>query len=170
LNEKTLGGLIFMRKELRLTVNGQPYELYVKPKSLLVEVLRNELGLTGTKRGCESSSCGICTVILNGMAVKSCSILALQAEGAEITTVEGLANGERLHPLQKAFLDYGAYQCGFCTPGMLASAKALLDENPKPTEIEIREAIDGNICRCTGYNSIIRAIKAVAEGKYKEEK
>jgi len=159
-----------MRKELRLTVNGQPYELYVKPKSLLVEVLRNELGLTGTKRGCESSSCGICTVILNGMAVKSCSILALQAEGAEITTVEGLANGERLHPLQKAFLDYGAYQCGFCTPGMLASAKALLDENPKPTEIEIREAIDGNICRCTGYNSIIRAIKAVAEGKYKEEK
>jgi len=159
-----------MKKELRLTVNGQPYELYVKPKSLLVEVLRNELGLTGTKRGCESSSCGICTVILNGMAVKSCSILALQAEGAEITTVEGLANGERLHPLQKAFLDYGAYQCGFCTPGMLASAKALLDENPKPTEIEIREAIDGNICRCTGYNSIIRAIKAVAEGKYKEEK
>ncbi len=159
-----------MRKELRLTVNGQPYELYVKPKSLLVEVLRNELGLTGTKRGCESSSCGICTVILNGMAVKSCSILALQADGAEITTVEGLAKGERLHPLQKAFLDYGAYQCGFCTPGMLASAKALLDENPKPTEIEVREAIDGNICRCTGYNSIIRAIKAVAEGEYKEEK
>ncbi|MGB9628183.1 MAG: (2Fe-2S)-binding protein [Thermodesulfobacteriota bacterium] len=159
-----------MRKELRLTVNGQPYELYVKPKALLVEVLRNELGLTGTKRGCESSSCGICTVILNGMAVKSCSILALQAEGAEITTVEGLAKGEKLHPLQKAFLEYGAYQCGFCTPGMLASAKALLDENPKPTEGEIREAIDGNVCRCTGYNSIIRAIKAVAAGEYKEEK
>lgn len=159
-----------MRKELRLTVNGQPYELYVKPKTLLVEVLRNELGLTGTKRGCESSSCGICTVILNGMAVKSCSILALQAEGAEITTVEGLAKGEKLHPLQKAFLDHGAYQCGFCTPGMLASAKALLDENPQPTEIEIREAIDGNVCRCTGYNSIVRAIKAVADGEYKEEK
>lgn len=159
-----------MRKELRLTVNGQPYEVYVKPKTLLVEVLRNELRLTGTKRGCESSSCGICTVILNGMAVKSCSILALQADGAEITTVEGLAKGETLHPLQKAFLDYGAYQCGFCTPGMLASAKALLDENPNPTEGEIREAIDGNVCRCTGYNSIVRAIKAVAEGEYREEK
>ena len=159
-----------MRKELRLTVNGQPYGLYVKPKTLLVDVLRNELGLTGTKRGCESSSCGICTVILNGMAVKSCSILALQADGAEITTVEGLANGDQLHPLQKAFLDYGAYQCGFCTPGMLASAKAFLDETPKPTEDEIREAIDGNVCRCTGYNSIIRAMTAVVNGEYKEAK
>ena len=159
-----------MKKELRLTVNGQPYELYVKPKALLADVLRNELGLTGTKRGCESSSCGICTVILNGLAVKSCSILALQAEGAEITTVEGLANGDRLHPLQKAFLDYGAYQCGFCTPGMVMSAKALLDENPKPTEEQIREAIDGNVCRCTGYNSILRAISAVVNGEYKEAK
>jgi len=159
-----------MRKELKLTVNGQPYEFYVKPKTLLVEVLRNELGLTGTKRACESSSCGICTVILNGMAVKSCSILALQADGAEITTVEGLANGDQLHPLQKAFLDYGAYQCGFCTPGMLASAKAFLDETPKPTEDEIREAIDGNVCRCTGYNSIIRAMTAVVNGEYKEAK
>ena len=159
-----------MRKELRLTVNGQPYEFYVKPKTLLVEVLRNELGLTGTKRGCESSSCGICTVILNGMAVKSCSILALQADGAEIITVEGLANGDQLHPLQKAFLDYGAYQCGFCTPGMLASAKAFLDETPKPTEDEMREAIDGNVCRCTGYNSIIRAMTAVVNGEYKEAK
>ena len=159
-----------MRKELRLTVNGQPYEVYVKPKTLLVDVLRNELGLTGTKRGCESSSCGICTVILNGMAVKSCSILALQADGAEIITVEGFANGDQLHPLQKAFLDYGAYQCGFCTPGMLASAKAFLDETPKPTEDEIREAIDGNVCRCTGYNSIIRAMTAVVNGEYKEAK
>jgi aerobic-type carbon monoxide dehydrogenase small subunit (CoxS/CutS family) len=159
-----------MRKELRLTVNGQPYELYVKPKTLLVEVLRNNLGLTGTKRSCESSSCGVCTVILNGMAVKSCSILALQADGAEITTVEGLANGGKLHPLQRAFLDYGAYQCGFCTAGMLTSAKALLDENTKPTEEQIREAIDGNICRCTGYNSIIRAMTAVMNGEYKEEK
>jgi aerobic-type carbon monoxide dehydrogenase small subunit (CoxS/CutS family) len=159
-----------MRKELRLTVNGQPYELYVKPKTLLVEVLRNNLGLTGTKRSCESSSCGVCTVILNGMAVKSCSILALQADGAEITTVEGLANDGKLHPLQRAFLDYGAYQCGFCTAGMLTSAKALLDENTKPTEEQIREAIDGNICRCTGYNSIIRAMTAVMNGEYKEEK
>lgn len=159
-----------MKKELRLTVNGQPYELYVKPKTLLVEALRKHLGLTGTKRGCESSSCGACTVILNGMAVKSCSILALQADGAEVFTIEGLADGEKLHPLQRAFLDYGAYQCGFCTSGMLASAKALLDENPKPTEQQIRECIDGNICRCTGYNSIIRAITAVVNGEYKEEK
>ena len=156
--------------ELRLKVNGQPYEFYIKPKTLLVEVLRNNLGLTGTKRGCESSSCGICTVILNGIAVKSCSILALQAHGAEVVTVEGLANGGKLHPLQKAFLDYGAYQCGFCTAGMLTSAKAFLDENPKPTEEQMREAIDGNICRCTGYNSIIRAMNAVVKGEYKEEK
>jgi aerobic-type carbon monoxide dehydrogenase small subunit (CoxS/CutS family) len=155
-----------MKKELRLTVNGQPYELYVKPKALLADVLRNELGLTGTKRGCESSSCGICTVILNGLAVKSCSILALQAEGAEITTVEGLANGDRLHPLQKAFLDYGAYQCGFAG----CSLSQFLDENPKPTEEQIREAIDGNVCRCTGYNSILRAITAVVNGEYKEAK
>jgi aerobic-type carbon monoxide dehydrogenase small subunit (CoxS/CutS family) len=159
-----------MKKELRLTVNGQPYELYVKPKTLLVEALRKHLGLTGTKRGCESSSCGVCTVILNGMAVKSCSILALQADGAEVFTIEGLADAEKLHPLQRAFLDYGAYQCGFCTGGMLASAKSLLDENSKPTEQQIRECIDGNICRCTGYNSIIRAITAVVNGEYKEEK
>jgi aerobic-type carbon monoxide dehydrogenase small subunit (CoxS/CutS family) len=159
-----------MKKELRLTVNGQPYELYVRPKTLLVEVLRNELGLTGTKTGCQSSSCGACTIILNGMAVKSCSILALQAEGANITTVEGLAKGDQLHPLQKAFLDHGAFQCGFCTPGMLSSAKAFLDENPQPTEQQMREAIDGNLCRCTGYHSIIRAMTAVASGDYKEAK
>ncbi len=159
-----------MVEELRLTVNGQPYELYVKPKTLLVDVLRKHLGFTGTKRACDSSSCGACTVILNGMAVKSCSILALQADGTDIITVEGLANGEKLHPLQQAFLDYGAYQCGFCTSGMLASAKVLLDENPNPTEQQIREGIDGNVCRCTGYNSIIRAITAVANGEYKEEK
>jgi aerobic-type carbon monoxide dehydrogenase small subunit (CoxS/CutS family) len=159
-----------VKKELRLTVNGQPYELSIKPRTLLVEVLRKDLGLTGTKRGCESSSCGICTVILNGMAVKSCSILALQADGAEVVTVEGLANGNKLHPLQRAFLDYGAYQCGFCTAGMLTSASAFLQENPKPTEEQMREAIDGNICRCTGYNSIVRAMKAVVNGEYKEEK
>jgi len=104
------------------------------------------------------------------MAVKSCSLLALQADGAEVITIEGLANGDKLHPLQRAFLDYGAYQCGFCTAGMLASAKAFLDENPNPTEQQIRECIDGNICRCTGYNSIIRAITAVVNGEYKEEK
>jgi len=159
-----------MKKELKLTVNSQPYELYVKPKTLLVEVLRDLIGLTGTKRGCNSSSCGACTVILNGMAVKSCSILALQANGGEVLTVEGLAKGTELHPLQKAFLDYGSYQCGFCTSGMLMSATALLAENPKPTKEQIKEGIDGNICRCTGYNSIIRAVTAVVKGEYKEAK
>jgi len=159
-----------MRKEIRLTVNGQLYELYIKPKVLLVEVLRDHLGLTGTKRGCSCSACGACTVILNGMAVKSCSILALQANGGEVLTVEGLAKKTELHPLQKAFLDYGSVQCGFCTPGMLMSARALLDKNPTPTKEQIKEAIDGNLCRCTGYNSIIRAITAVVNGEYKEEK
>jgi aerobic-type carbon monoxide dehydrogenase small subunit (CoxS/CutS family) len=159
-----------MKKELKLKVNGQPYDLYVKPKTLLVEVLRDLIGLTGTKRGCNSSSCGACTVMLNGMAVKSCSVLALQANGAEVTTVEGLAKGNELSPLQKAFLDHGSFQCGFCTPGMLMSSTALLTENPKPTKLEIKEGIDGNICRCTGYNSIIRAVTAVVKGEYKEAK
>jgi aerobic-type carbon monoxide dehydrogenase small subunit (CoxS/CutS family) len=159
-----------MKKELKLTVNGQPYEIYIKPKTLLSEVLRDHLGLTGTKRGCNSSSCGACTVILNGLAVKSCSILALQADGGEVLTVEGLASGAELHPLQEAFLDHGAFQCGFCTSGMLMASTALLKENPKPTKEQIKEGIDGNICRCTGYNSIIRAVTAVAKGEYKEEK
>jgi len=159
-----------MKEELRLTVNGQAYELYIKPKTLLVEVLRDHLGFTGTKRGCNCDSCGACTVVLNGMAVKSCSVLALQANGGEVITIEGLANGAQLHPLQKAFLDYGAFQCGFCTSGMLMSVKALLDENPKPTTEQIKEGIDGNMCRCTGYNSIIRALTAVVKGEYKEEK
>ena len=159
-----------MKKELKLTVNGQPYELYVKPKTLLVQVLRDHLALTGTKRGCNESSCGACTVILNGMAVKSCSILALQADGGEVMTVEGLASGTELHSLQRAFLDHGAFQCGFCTSGMLMASTALLNENPKPTKEQIKEGIDGNICRCPGYNIITRAITAVAKGEYKEEK
>jgi carbon-monoxide dehydrogenase small subunit len=159
-----------MKKELKLTVNGQPYELYVKPKTLLVQVLRDHLGLTGSKRGCNDCSCGACTVVLNGMAVKSCSILALQADGAEVLTVEGLAQGTELRPIQKAFLDHGAFQCGFCTSGMLMASTALLMENPKPTKEQIKEGIDGNICRCTGYNSIIRAVTAVAKGEYKEGK
>lgn len=154
---------------LHLTVNGERYELYIKPKKLLVEIIRDELGLTGTKRACTTASCGACTVLLNGMAIKSCSILAMQADGAEVTTVEGLAEGAKLSPIQRSFLDQGAYQCGFCTSGMLISATALLKENPNPTKEEIKEAIHGNICRCTGYNSIIRAIQGVAEGKYREE-
>jgi len=157
-----------MKKQLNLTVNGDPYELYINPKMLLVEVLRDVLDLTGTKRGCESESCGACTVNLNGMAVKSCSILALQADGGEVITVEGLAKGTELHPLQKAFLDHGALQCGFCTAGMLMSSYGLFTENPKPSIEEIKEGIDGNICRCTGYNSIIRALTAVANGEYEE--
>ena len=159
-----------MKKELKLKVNGQPYELFVRPKTLLVEVLRDLVGLTGTKRGCNSSSCGACTVMLDGMSVKACSVLALQANGTEVVTVEGLAKGEVLTPLQRAFLDHGSYQCGFCTPGMLMSSTALLTENPKPTKAEIKEGIDGNICRCTGYNSIIRAVTAVVKGEYKEAK
>ncbi len=159
-----------MKKELKLRVNGQPYDLYITPKTLLVEVLRDLIGLTGTKRGCSSSSCGACTVMLNGMSVKSCSVLALQANGGEVLTVEGLARGAELSPLQRAFLDHGSYQCGFCTPGMLMSATALLTENPKPTKEQIKEGIDGNICRCTGYNSIIRAVTDVVKGEYKEAK
>ena len=159
-----------MKKVLKLTVNGQFYELYIKPNTLLIEVLRDHLELTGTKRGCDTGSCGACTVILDGMAVKSCSILALQADGSEVVTVEGLANGSELHPLQKAFLDHGAVQCGFCTSGMLMSSKALLDENPNPDKQEIKEAIDGHICRCTGYNSIVRALTDVVKGEYKEAK
>ena len=159
-----------MKKELKLKVNGQPYELYIKPKTLLVQVLRDHIGLTGTKRGCNDSSCGACTIMLNGMSAKSCSILALQANGCEVVTVEGLAKENKLSPLQRAFLDHGSYQCGFCTPGMLMSSTALLAENPKPTKEEIKEGIDGNICRCTGYNSIIRAVTAVVKGEYKEAK
>ncbi|NIN01332.1 MAG: 2Fe-2S iron-sulfur cluster binding domain-containing protein [candidate division Zixibacteria bacterium] len=157
------------KRLLHITVNNEIHELYVEPKRLLVEVLRDRLGLTGTKRGCSTGACSACTVLLDGVSVKSCSVLAMQADGAEITTVEGLADGEKLSPLQRSFLDHGAYQCGFCTSGMLMSATALLKESPKPTQDQIIESIHGNICRCTGYNSIIRAIQAVAEGKYKEE-
>jgi len=159
-----------MKKVVKLTVNGQAYDLYIKPKTLLIEVLRDHLGLTGTKRGCNTGSCGACAVILDGMAVKSCSVLALQADGGEVMTVEGLAIGAELHPLQKAFLDHGAVQCGFCTSGMLMSSKALLDENPNPDKQQIKEGIDGHICRCTGYNSIVRAITDVVKGEYKEAK
>jgi glyceraldehyde dehydrogenase small subunit len=158
-----------MEKELlRLTVNDEYHEIYIPPKRLLVEVLRDELGLTGTKRGCNTGACCACTVLLNGLPVKSCSVLAMQADKCEVTTVEGLAWTGELAPLQRAFLDYGAYQCGFCTAGMLMSTTALLKNKPKPTVDEIRDAIHGNICRCTGYNSIIRAVNAVAEGKYRE--
>lgn len=159
-----------MEKQLlHITVNNEYRELYINPKRLLVEVLRDDLALTGTKRGCNTGACGSCTVILNGLPIKSCSVLAMQADGAEVATVEGLAEGGKLSPLQRSFLDHGAFQCGFCTPGMLMSATALLKEIKKPNKDQIKEAIHGNLCRCTGYNSIIRAVKAVAEGEYKEK-
>jgi carbon-monoxide dehydrogenase small subunit len=158
------------RKLIRLNVNDQEYEIYINPKTLLVEAIRDHLGLTGTKRGCDTVSCGACTVILGGMAVKACSVLAVQADGMKILTAEGLEKNGKLHPIQKAFLDEGAFQCGFCTSGMLMSATAFLNETKKPTEQQIRDGIEGNICRCTGYNSIVRAIDAVAKGKYTEAK
>jgi aerobic carbon-monoxide dehydrogenase small subunit len=160
-----------MEKQLiRLTVNGVEYEIYAKPKILLVEAIRDYIGLTGTKRGCETVSCGACTVMMDDMAIKSCSVLAVQAQGRKITTSEGLEKNGKLDPIQEAFLDEGAFQCGFCTSGMLMSSKAFLLENPNPTDMDIRRGIEGNICRCTGYNSIVRAIDAVAKGKYTEVK
>ncbi len=160
-----------MEKQLlRLTVNGQEYELYINPKTLLVEAIRDHIGLTGTKRGCDTVSCGACTVMIDGASVKSCSVLAMQAEGTKITTVEGLEKNGKLAPIQKAFIDHGAFQCGFCTSGMIMTAQAFLDENKNPTDWEIREGIEGNICRCTGYNSIVRAIDATAKGKYEEDR
>ena len=136
----------------------------VPAKKLLIDLLREDLGLTGTKVGCGEGECGACTVLLNGKAVCSCLLLAVEADGARITTIEGLAEGVRLHPLQDAFIQEGAAQCGYCTPGMILAAKALLDENPHPSRAEIKMALAGNFCRCTGYAAIIRAVEAVAAG------
>jgi len=158
------------KKLITLTVNGIDYELYINPKTLLVEAIRDHIGLTGTKRGCETVSCGACTVMIDDMAIKSCSVLAVQADGRKITTSEGLEKNGELAPIQKAFLDEGAFQCGFCTSGMLMSSEAFLRETKNPTDEQIRDGIEGNICRCTGYNSIVRAIDAVAKGKYTEVK
>jgi len=158
------------KKLITLTVNGIDYELYINPKTLLVEAIRDHIGLTGTKRGCETVSCGACTVMIADMAIKSCSVLAVQADGRKISTSEGLEKNGELAPIQKAFLDEGAFQCGFCTSGMLMSSEAFLRETKNPTEEQIRDGIEGNICRCTGYNSIVRAIDAVAKGKYTEVK
>ena len=142
---------------IRMTVNGEAHSLDISPNRTLVDVLREDLGLTGTKKGCGSGKCGACTVLMNGKPVTSCLILAMQAEGAEVLTIEGLA-GKEPHPLQIAFVEKGAIQCGYCTPGMLLTAKALLDANPHPSEDEIKEAIAGNLCRCTGYIKIVEAI------------
>ncbi len=152
-----------MRELIRLSVNGEEVEVAVRPNATLLEALRNDLGLTGAKKGCGEGDCGACTVLLDGRPVPSCLVLAMQANGHDILTVEGLAEEGRLHPIQQAFVDAGGVQCGFCTPGMLLSAKSLLDSNPDPDDRQIREALAGNLCRCTGYQKIIDAIRLAAE-------
>jgi len=154
-----------MKLQIKLKVNGVEREVYVEPWWSLAEVLREELGLTGTKISCETGNCGACTVLVDGKAVKSCLLLAVKAKGKEILTVEGLAENGKLSPLQEAFIEHFAVQCGYCTPGMIMMAKALLDENPNPSEEEVREAIRGNLCRCTGYVKIVEAILSCAEKK-----
>jgi len=144
-------------------VNGNPVTVDVEPRTLLVEALRQNLGLTGTHVGCDTSQCGCCVVHVDGASVKACTMLAMQAEGSEVTTIEGLAHGEALHPMQAAFRDHHGLQCGFCTPGMIMSAVDLLQHNPRPSEHEIRDWLEGNICRCTGYHNIVKAIQACAE-------
>lgn len=149
------------RKWVKMTINGKERQLYLKPNDLLLNVLRDELGLMGAKYGCGIGECAACTVLVNGRPVLACLILAVTMAGQEITTVEGLGDYDHLHPLQQSFLDHGAVQCGFCTSGMLLTGKALLDENVNPSEAEIREYLRGNLCRCTGYAAIVRAIKEV---------
>jgi carbon-monoxide dehydrogenase small subunit len=153
-----------MKQTVRFKLNGDAVEVDIEPHLSLLQLLRDRLGLMGTKEGCGMGECGACTVLLNGQTINSCIFPASEAEGKEVTTIEGIvgAHGD-LHPIQKAFVEYGAVQCGFCTPGMVLSAKALLDENPKPSEDEIRNGIAGNLCRCTGYLQIVQAIKAVSE-------
>jgi carbon-monoxide dehydrogenase small subunit len=151
-----------MKYPLTLNVNGVSYPLEVEPNRSLLLALREDVGLTGTKEGCDDSECGACMVLLDGRSVNSCSYLALQANGRAVSTVEGLADGTELHPLQRTILEEGGVQCGFCTPGMLMSAKALLDANPDPSEVEIRQALGGNLCRCTGYQKIVKAVQSAA--------
>ncbi len=151
-----------MKRVLSFTLNGDPIEVVCKDNMTLLDLLRDKLGLTGTKKGCEQGECGACTVMLDGKPVNSCCTLAVECEGREVVTVEGIAKNGQLHPIQKQFIEKWALQCGYCTPGMIMSAKALLDVNPHPTELEIREAIEGNLCRCTGYAKIVEAIQAAA--------
>ncbi len=151
--------------EINLNVNGETFTVSVPPRKTLLQVLREDLDLTGTKEGCSEGECGVCTVLLDGLPVRSCLLFAVDVRGRQVTTVEGLAQGEKLHPIQKAFIEQGAIQCGFCTPGMLLSAKALLDNTPSPSEDEIRIAISGNLCRCTGYQKIVKAIETAAHAK-----
>ena len=155
-----------MKHQLVLKVNGVTRSAEVDPRTLLVYFLRNQLGLKGLHIGCDTTNCGACTVLLNGRCVKSCTVLALQAQGAEVTTVEGLARDGELHPLQRAFTDNHALQCGYCTPGFIMAAHDLLQRNPHPTEAEIRLGISGNLCMCTGYQNIVKAVKSAAAGEY----
>jgi carbon-monoxide dehydrogenase small subunit len=152
-----------LKQLIKLRVNGQSYEVAAEPWRTLLEVIRDTIGLTGTKKGCDEGDCGTCTVLMDGEAVNSCLILAIEAQDKDIMTIEGLSEGDTLHPIQQAFVENGGLQCGFCTPGMILSAKALLEKNPHPTEEEIKFAIAGNLCRCTGYIKIIEAIQAAAE-------
>jgi carbon-monoxide dehydrogenase small subunit len=147
--------------KIRIKVNGTPHVASVPANLTLLDFLRDRLGLMGTKKGCDTGNCGACTVLMDGKAVNSCIILAVEADGCSVNTIEGLQQGRELHPLQKAFIEHGAIQCGFCTPGMILSAKALLDENPNPSDEQIRQALAGNFCRCTGYAKILEAVKSV---------
>ena len=149
--------------EVSITVNGAPRTDQVEPRLLLVHYLREVAGLTGTNIGCDTSSCGACTVLVDGESVKSCTVLAVQADGAEVTTIEGLADGERMHPMQEAFREHHGLQCGYCTPGMVMAAVSLLEEIPDPTEAQVREGLEGNLCRCTGYHNIVKAVLAAAK-------
>jgi carbon-monoxide dehydrogenase small subunit len=151
-----------MKYNIHLIINEIPREIRVESRRTLLQVIREDLGLTGTKKGCERGECGACSVIMNNRVLNSCLVLAVEADGKDILTIEGLRRGMVLHPLQKSFVDHGAIQCGYCTPGMIISAKALLDENPSPTEDQVKKAIEGNLCRCTGYIKVINAIMAVA--------
>jgi len=152
-------------RQIAVTVNGTKHEAEVEPRQLLVYFLRDQLGLTGTNVGCDTSSCGSCTILMDGESVKSCTVLAVQADGAELTTIEGLATDGQLHPMQQAFHENHALQCGFCTPGMVMAAISLLDEHPNPTEREIRMGLEGNLCRCTGYHNIVKAVQAAAAAR-----
>jgi carbon-monoxide dehydrogenase small subunit len=148
------------RMSIRLTVNGQEHELLVAPHETLIELIRERLNLTGTKKSCDVQVCGACTVLLNGRPVSACTLLAFEARHAALLTIEGMASGDTLHPIQTAFIEHSGFQCGFCTPGMILAVKALLDENPTPTEAEIKHYMRGNLCRCTGYKRILEAIHA----------
>ncbi len=147
-----------------ININGTTYERDIEPRMLLVHFLRDELGLTGTKIGCDTSQCGTCTVHLDGQAIKSCTCLAVQADGREVTTIEGIGSSDALHPMQTSFWENHGLQCGFCTPGMIMATTAMLQDNPNPSDAEIRHGLEGNLCRCTGYHNIVKAVQAVASG------